>query len=540
MNQPLPGQVDPHKETIHWRGKTITLMEASVLAMDEQRQRNFQAAVDLYTLILDKIPDSAETHNNRGALLQMMKRYDEALASYDRAIALKPDYANSYFNRAITLKQLNRFEEALASYDQAIALHPGHAEAYNNRGALLQQMRRYDEAIASYQKAIAAKPGHAAAYNNEGTAWMSKGRMPEAEKRFRQALALKPDFADPYHSLAKMHRYQEPDEPDVKSIRALLEKPGLSPESREHLLFTLGKIYDDCELYDEAFDSFRRANEIRNTFVSYNPSEVTRMADWIMDVFNADFLGRKFSFASESRLPLLIVGMPRSGTTLLASILSNHRAIATAGELPIIGDFAMQLGKFNREGVPYPQAARHVTPAVAGQLIETYEKRLKRDIGPGTVHVIDKNPLNFMHLGFVSLLFPRVKIIHCTRDALDTCLSNYFVRFPLALSYSFDLKNIAHFYREYERLMRHWRKIPAVKVLDVRYEDLIANTEPAARAMLDFLGLEWDERCLAPHTNPNPIETASEWQARQPIYQDSLQRWRRYEKHLGSLKEMLS
>jgi tetratricopeptide (TPR) repeat protein len=337
-----------------------------------------------------------------------------------------------------------------------------------------------------------------------------------------------------------MHRYQNAAEPDVKEIFALLQKPDTSPENKEHLLFTLGKVYDDCGLYDEAFEYFRQANEIRNTSVFYNVDAVTKLTDGIIEVFSPNFLSQKFAFASESKLPLFIVGMPRSGTTLLASILSNHPAIATAGELPDMADYAMRLGELLKSGTPYPQAARQVTPTAASHTIHEYERRLQRDAKAGAAYVIDKNPLNFRHLGFIAMLFPQAHIIHCTRDPLDTCLSNYFTRFPLSLDYAFDLRNIGHFYREYARLMEHWRKIPALKILDVSYEDLILRTEPAARRMLDFLGLAWDARCLAPHTNPNPIETASDWQVRQPIYQQSLERWRHYEKHLGPLKEALS
>jgi tetratricopeptide (TPR) repeat protein len=538
MNQRHQPQ-SPVKAAIQWRGKTLTIHEAGAAAVQEQRQGNVQAAADIYDLIAARVPNSAEVHNNRGVLQQMLKRHGEALASYEKAIALKPDYANAHFNRAVILKLQNRFDESLASYDKALALNPSHAEAHNNRGSLLQDMRRYDEAIASYDRAIASKPDYAMAYNNRGAAMLSKGCMAEAETMFRKALELKPDFSDPLHSLSTMRRHQKASGPEVEEILGLLKKPGITAESKEHLYFSLGKIYDDCGQYDEAFEAFRQANEIRNSFVSYQAGDVTKLTDDVIEVFNKDFVSRKFPFASMNKLPLFIVGMPRSGTTLLASILSNHPAIATAGELPDMADYALRLGEMLKENVRYPQAARHITTAVASGIITAYEARLKRDARAGVVHVIDKNPLNFRHLGFISMLFPLARIIHCTRDPLDTCLSNYFTRFSLTLDYSFDLRNIGHFYREYERFMEHWRTIPTLKLMDVRYEDMILKTEPTARAVLDFLGLEWDARCLAPHTNPSPVETASQWQVRQPIYNNSLERWRHYEKYLGPLKEAL-
>jgi tetratricopeptide (TPR) repeat protein len=527
------------KATIQWRGKVLTIPEAGAAAVQEQRIGNVAVALEIYDLIVARAPNSPEVHNNRGALLQLLKRHAEALESYEKAVALKPDYANAHFNRAVILKFLNRFDESLAGYDQAIALNPGHAEAHNNRGALLQDMRRYDEALQSYERAIAAKPDYAMAYNNRGTALMIRGDMAEAEKMFRKALELKPDFSDPWHSLSVMRRYENASGSEVAEILESLKKTSLSPENREHLCFTLGKIYDDSGQYDEAFEAFRQANEIRNGFVSYQSKDVTKFTDNIIEVFSRDFLSQKFPFSSQSKLPLFIVGMPRSGTTLLASILSNHRDIATAGELPDIGDYALRLGEMLEENVRYPNAVQRLTPAVASGIITAYEMRLKRDLKREVVHVVDKNPLNFRHLGFIAMLFPQARIIHCTRDPLDTCLSNYFTRFPLTLDYSFDLRNIGHYYREYMRLMTHWRTIPDIRMIDVSYEDMILKTEPTARAVLDFLGLEWDARCLSPHTNPSPVETASQWQVRQPIYNNSLERWRHYEKYLGPLKEML-
>jgi tetratricopeptide (TPR) repeat protein len=530
---------DPRKAMIYWRGRLRTIAEACTLAAQEQHRGNFQNAADIYALVLGRVPDCAEAHNNRGAVLQMMEQFEDALASYDKAVALKPDYFTALFNRGFTLKHLNRYEEALASYDKAIALKPDDAGLHSSRGVLLQQMRRYDDAIASYDKAIAANPYHALAYHNRGTVLLSKGDMPEAEKMFRKALKLKPDFTDPLHSLAQMRRYQNVNDADVKKISGLLKKSDIQPQEKEHLYFALGKIYDDCGLYDEAFESFQQANQIRNAFVSYKAATTTRLTDNLIDAFNRDFLARRFGFASESQVPLFVIGMPRSGTTLLANILSNHPAIATAGELPTIPDLASTLERLTQNRIPYPQAVKRLVSSVATRLINDYEKRLRRDVGLEVSHVIDKNPLNFRHLGFISMLFPKATVIHCTRNPLDTGLSNYFQRFPLTLDYSFDLRNIGHFYREYARLMEHWRKVTNLKLIEVGYEDVVLKTEPTIRKMLDYLGLEWDERCLAPHTNPCPVETASQWEVRQPIYRHSLERWRHYEKHLAPLKEAL-
>jgi tetratricopeptide (TPR) repeat protein len=524
---------------VHWRGGLRSIAEACALAAQEQGLGNLRAALDIYDLVLGKLPSCAEAHNNRAAILQLMMRSEEALAGYDRAIAIKPKYTTAHFNRGLTLKQMNRREEALAGYDKALTLDPDNAEIHNSRGVLLQQMRRYDEALGSYQKAVAANPIFAAAHNNWGTALVSKGNMVEAENLFRKACNLKPGFPDPLFNLTRLRRYHSPSGPEFDAIRACLEKPGLRPEDKDHLLFALGKIYDDSGLYDEAFESFQQANRIRNCFVSHKPAAVTRMTGDLIEVFSHKFLSRRFEFASENQRPLFIVGMPRSGTTLLANIMSNHSAIGTAGEMSVISDFARDLKELTKRKFPYPHAARHIISSVALRLINQYEGRLECGSRPDLSHIVDKNPLNFQHLGLISMLFPKAQIIHCTRHPLDTCLSNYFQRFPLSLDYSFDLENICHFYREYVRLMDHWRRVMNPMLFEVTYEDLVLNTEETVRKMLGFLGLEWDVRCLSPQTNPCPVETASEWQVRQPIYRDSVGRWRHYEKYLAPLKQLI-
>lgn len=543
MNQPEPGIARaPRLAMISWRGRLRTISEACTLAVEEQQRGNTAGALKIYNLVAGKVPASAEIQNNRAAVLLLMERYDEALAGYDRAIWLKPDYTNAHFNRGLVLKKMSRYNEALASYDQAIRLDPANAEAHNNRGVLLQQIRKYEEALASYARAIAAKPNHAAAHNNRGTALMSQGNLTEAESMFRRAFKLDPQFADPLFNLATMRRHANPSGPEFKAIVALLDRPDLPQECREQLLFALGKIYDDCGLYEQAFDSYREGNRLRNTLACYKPAAVSRLTREIIENFGQEILSRRIG-ASAPCAPVFIVGMPRSGTTLLAHILSNHPAIASAGELPAIIDFLGQpevAPKARTGWIPHPRAARDITSATAERLLKQYEARLRRDVQADVSHIVDKNPLNFRHVGLITLLFPGALIIHCRRDPLDTGLSNYFQRFPLSLDYSFDLRNIGHFYQEYSRLMDHWRRVAGERILEIRYEDIVLNTRQTVQMIFDSLKLRWDDRCLRPETNPTPVETASGWQVRQPIFAHSLQRWRHYEKQLAPLKEMLA
>ena len=264
--------------------------------------------------------------------------------------------------------------------------------------------------------------------------------------------------------------------------------------------------------------------------VSYDADTVSRMTTKIAEAFSKEFLAQRFAFASDGRSPVFIVGMPRSGTTLMASILSAIRPLRQRESCPLSGSWRRAL---------LSAGSRRLTPAEAARMIKTYEGRLRRGVDANIPYAIDKHPLNFRHLGLIAMLFPKAAIIHCTRNAMDTGLSNYFQRFASYYDYAFDLGNIGHFYREYARLMEHWRKVLPISMIEVSYEGMVMHTERVARSALDALGLQWDARCLAPHANPIPVETASQWQVRQPIYHQSIGRWRHYEKYLGPLKASL-
>ena len=396
---------------------------ACALAVEEHRRGHLPAALDLYTRIVQAAPGYAAGHNNRGVILQLLNRHDEALAAYDQAIAIQMDYANAHFNRGTVLKKFSRRDEALASYERALALNPGHPEAHNNRGVVLQELKRYGEALASYDRTIALIPGHAEAHNNRGIVLASLGRMAEAEQAFLKASDLKPGLADPLFNLANIRKHQGADDAETRKIQSLLAKPGLTDEEREHLHFSLGKIHDDAGRYDEAFEHFRQANEIRNRQVAYDPALIERMTTAVIEVFSPDFLARPSELASESRTPIFVIGMPRSGTTLAASVLSNHPVVASAGELPTLGDLLAELPNFGAGKLAYPEAVRQLSRAGAEHITAGYERRLRRDAGAAILHVVDKNPLNFRHVGLIHLLFPRARIIHCTRQPMATGLS---------------------------------------------------------------------------------------------------------------------
>jgi len=537
--------LDKHRDAIMDYKHAITLKPDYPEAYNNigntlQELGQYQDSLACYDIAIKLKPDYVGAYNNRGGAFQQLKRYNESIESYDKAIELKPDYADAYNNKGTTLQEMMYYDDALSHYNKATELNPYYADAYVNQGNIYHEIKRYDEALGSYHNAIKLRPDHAEAYNNLSNTLASKGEMDEAEKMLRHALSLNKNYLTPWFRLTNIRKYSNADHPDIKNIQDLLQNPAISQRDRGFLCFSLGKVFDDCGKYDEAFEYYRQANEINNRMVSYNPDKATDITNQIIETFNHDLIKQSSAFASASKSPIFILGMPRSGTTLMASILSNHPSIKTAGELPTILDFTVHLPALLGTSTPYPQAVNELTPAAAAQMINDYEKRLRRDIEPAIPYIIDKQPLNFRYIGFISMLFPNALIIHCKRHPLDTCLSNYFQRFTQYYNYSFDLANIGHFYNEYFRLMEHWRQVLPNKMVEVSYEDMVNNTEQPTRHILDALKLEWNDRCLSPHTNPCAVETASQWQVRQPIYKQSVERWQHYEKFLTPLKEILS
>lgn len=440
------------------------------------------------------------------------------------------------YAQALEQLRLKNHSEAISILQSILSTAHNHPYSLNFLGALTFPDDP-ESAIECYRHAIKALPTFHEAYVNLGNALIRKGHIHEADSILTKAIELNPHNVAVNYNLTLIRKYKHVDHEDAIRIKKLLQTRQ-TPE--EYLYFALGKIYGDCQQYEEEFSYYHQANQIINETVTFDGEALARSTSHLIDSFSSDFLKHYSVPASKSRAPLFIVGMPRTGTTLLASILSKHPAINTAGELGIIYQFTRNLPRLLGTDTPYPEAAHAMTASISSVLAQHYNVRLGRHSTPGATYIIDKHPLNFWHLGLIYMLFPLAKVIHCTRHPLDSCISNYFQRFSTEHDYSFDLENIGTYYREYQKIMAHWQQHLPMNILDVAYEDMVTNTEQTARKALDFLGLEWDDACLSPHTNDCQINTASIWQARQPIYHQSIGRWKHYEQHLEPLKKILS
>jgi tetratricopeptide (TPR) repeat protein len=489
-----------------------------------------RAAVASYREALRLNPGYVEALNNLGNVLRELGERREALSLYQRAVQLDPSRTDSHCNLGYALLDARRVTEAVASFRGALALQANSVPVHLGLAAALRVQGLPAEAEASCQSALAAEPRSPGALSLLGELRADRGQFAEAQELFERAIAVDPDFAPAYGGIAAHRRMTRSDSAWHEGARRLLARP--LPLSEEiHLRYALGKYFDDVGEYDEAFSSYQAANELTKRYgTSYDRARLTQLVDRIISVCNAAFVQEAHPASSASELPVFIIGMPRSGTSLTEQILASHPTVYGAGEVRFWDQAFATLAK------PGPQSD-HTPQTVAG-MARAYLDRVGAKAG-AALRITDKMPANFLYAGLMHAAFPRARIIHMQRHPLDTCLSVYFQNFFNVSPYANDLGSLAHYYGEYLRISAHWRRVlPAGTLLEVPYEELVADAEGWTRRMLDFIALPWDPKCLDFHRTDRVVITASKWQVRQPISAASVGRWRNYQKYLTPLLEL--
>ena len=471
-------------------------------------------------------PDIAQVHNNLGNVLKDLGRLQDAVKAFQRALDLKPEFAKAHNNLGIAFQDQGKLEEAAAHYRQALALQPDYAEAHTNLGILLRLQSRPTEAEKSCRRALTLDSNFPAAITLLAELRSDQGEFAAAEELFNRAILLAPESAEAWAAIAGLRRMTSSDAGWLAQAQRLAEH-GAVPRREMGLRYAIGKYFDDVGNFEEAFHSYRRANELAKLLrPEHDRQQLTKAVDLIIDSFDRDWLHRARVDSSGSMCPVFIVGMPRSGTTLAEQILASHAEVFGAGELPFWAT-AMSHAAARNDGEIRQNALR--------ELGDQYLKLL-RDSSNGLPRVVDKMPANFLYLGLIHAALPKAKIIHMRRNPIDTCLSIYFQNFGIFHSYANDLDDLAHYYSQYSRLMDHWRQtLPAEAILDLSYEELVADPEAWSRKMVDFIGLSWDASCLEFHQTSRTVSTFSKWQARQRINAASVERWRNYGKFVGPL-----
>jgi tetratricopeptide (TPR) repeat protein len=484
-------------------------------------------------------PEHLETHFALGNLLYSADQIDEALSCYLQVLRLDPRHVESHNNIGNAYLRLGRTDRAISHYKTAQELAPAYADAYGNLGNAYLELNRLDESIEQNQLAVARNPSRFGSYNNLGVALQALGRFAEATRAFERAIELSPDEAPVHLNLANMEKF-EPDDRRLPGLRRLIERVDtLEDEKKAAAHFAMGKALADLAHYDDAFEHFKQANVLkRRTFVYDEPQRLA-MLDNIAAMYSPDLFKARSGGGDASWSPLFIVGMPRSGTTLLEQVLASHSKVFGAGELETFKESIHECVESEHILKAYPALVELLSPDHIVRIGRTYTERV-RALAPDAPHVVDKMPLNFMFVGLIHLTLPNARIIHIRRDPLDTCMSCYSLLFTGSQPFAYDLGELGRYYRGYERVMAHWHKVlPPGVLMDVRYEDLVADLDGVSRAVLAHCGLPWEDACRDFHATKRAVRTASTMQVREPLYRRSIGGWRRYEKHLGPLSEAL-
>jgi Flp pilus assembly protein TadD len=488
------------------------------------------AAIKHYQACLALRPRDADALNNLGVSLINVGRYEEAHDAFRKAISRRPHYPEAHANLGAVHLARGQFRDAENCLRRALNSKPTDLQARSNLGVTLVLLGRLDEAGQELDKVLRVEPRHADTLYGLGMLARTEGRFEAAEDLFKRALMANPRMARGWSALAGLRKMDPAEQVWLRRAQQTADTLS-SPAEEAGVRFAIGKYFDDLGDCGEAFKSYRRANELLKSIAApYERGVRTQFVDDMLNVYEPGTLAQAGSGSSTSSKPILVVGMMRSGTSLVEQILASHPAVGGAGELEFWNDVMRRHEAQVRQGL-LPEQDRK-------KLADEYLRTLTRSC-PDAQYVVDKAPVNSDYLGVVHSVFPQARIIYMRRDPIDTCLSCYFQPFSVALNFSLDLADLAHYYTEHARLMSHWRKVlPPGTILEVPYEELVAKQELWTRKILDFLGLDWDERCLRFHTTQRPVVTSSYWQVRQPLYRDSVQRWRKYAKFIAPLRDL--
>ena len=483
---------------------------------------DLEAAINSYNKALKINPDYHEVHNNMGVTLNDKGDLEAAINSYNKALKIKPDYHEVHNNMGIALNDKGDPEAAINSYSKALKIKPDYAEAYNNIGNVLNTKGDPEAAINSYNKALKIKPHFAEAYNNMGNALIAIGESEAAINNYNKALKINPVFVEAYRGLSNSKRHKEYDESFFK-MQSLCLDPNITDEHRCQLNFALGKVSEDLNEISQSFTYLKAANELRKKMLSYDIKQDIALFSQLKNSYQR-IAKDALQSSDETReiKPIFIVGMPRSGTTLVEQIVSSHSEVTGAGELPYVEEFGQAIAS----GLIKPSS-----DAISG-FRQRYIESLRKRSDDKSI-VTDKMPWNFRYVGLIFSAFPGAKIIHVYRDPAATCWSNYKLYFAgKGSGYNNDLNDMVTFFYLYQDLMQFWQGLYGTRIFNLNYDGLTVNQENETRKLIHYLGLDWEDNCLLPHNNKRSVHTASDQQVRQKIYQGSSMQWRKFEPYL--------
>ncbi|TIL52559.1 sulfotransferase [Mesorhizobium sp.] len=524
--------VSPQKASAQSRAQADDALLKQAYAF--QQAKRLDEAQDLCLRVLERTPNHPLAFYILGTIYL---GYDDerALRYFARAVGEEPK--NPYYHLSLgeAYVKVSEYAPAIKHMQYALELQPGLIEALCALGRTYTAFDKPDMALPLYEKALKINRDHPKVRAGLASALSGLGRMDEAAAYLKQAIARRIGVPAAYNDLVQTRNFTEEPE-ELQSILRELGNPKLGSEGAQQLHHAAGKVLNDLKRYDEAFDHFNKAKQASGQ--RFDIDLYRRWVNSMIETFTPDFLAARAGYGNPSEAPVFVVGMPRSGTTLTEQICASHPDIHGAGELSKLSRVANAIGLKTSSAGDLNQPITSITEDLSRTLAEEHLSYL-RARAPAALRVVDKTPHNFELIGLIGLLFPNARIIHCRRDAIDNCVSCFVLKFSEAHSYNTDLNTLGLYYREYDRLMRHWNEVFPGLIFENRYETLVDDQEAQSRRLIDYLGLPWDDACLRFFERDGSVNTPSRWQVRQPIYKSSVKRWKNYENEIQPLIQSL-
>ena len=513
--------------------------EAIIKAADLLNEDKTEEAIDILQAILKSTPD----HVNAMRYLALAyrrgeKKLQDAEALLKSATRLAPDFIPAWFDLGSLLSLRDKRMEAIAAYQKVVQLDPDNAAAWGGLGSAYAVAMYPDKSAEAYAKSIALKPNVPNVLMGQAHVLKTLGDQAEALKSYRAAIKIKPEFGEVYWSMANLKIFQFEEE-EVSSMLQQLESDNLTESEEIHFRFALGKAFEDKKDYEQAWHYYHTGNQQQRMTVEHHPLKMETRHSQLKQIFNKEFLQERADVGYDVSDPILIVGLPRSGSTLIEQILASHTLVEGTSELPVLGKLSESIGQYRTDGIKYPEAAKDLRNKDWRAYGQQYIEETQRHRVTDKPFFTDKLPNNFPQVGLLSLILPNAKVINARRHPFDSCLGSYKQLFSKGQNFTYDMLDLAHYYQLYDAMMKHWHEVLPGKVLDVHYEETVDDLENQVRCILDFCDLPFEQSCVDFHQTERAVKTASSEQVRQPIYTGALGTWRRYEKHLDLWQEQL-
>ena len=532
------GRGDEADEEFKASFKLTPYREELVKGLEFQRNNQLKEAEQVYREVLRQDPENIDGLRLLAGIAMRARQWSDAEVLLKKALDKAPDFFQGWMDLGLGLQEQDRTNDALEAFDRAMKIEPDRANPYCAAGTTHAMAGRHAESLEWFDEALKRDSGNPAALAGIGHVLKTIGKQEEAIQSYRECIKHNDEHGEAYWSLANLKTFRfESDE--IAAMEKHAANEDLGDEPRANFMFALGKSFEDLKNYDKAFSYYDHGNSLRRQSESYDPVGTVDQHDEFVRIFSEEFMRKNEGHGHRGDTPIFIVGLPRSGSTLIEQILSSHSQVEGTHELPDLGRVARKIGNDSDSGEPYPTALLQADAEQFGDFGADYLKRTRHYRELGTPFFTDKMPNNFVHIGLVHLILPDAKIVDARRHPLDSCLGSFKQLFARGQPFTYDQYEVGEFYLEYIRMMDHWNEILPGKVLKVQYEENVADLNTQVKRLLDHCDLPFEEACLTFYETDRAVKTASSEQVRRPIYSSSVHLWRNYEEHLGPLIEVL-